>query len=420
VAVLDAGLARRHPEVARYYPTDVLVTGHDIIFFWVARMMMMGLRFKDEAPFHTVYIHALVRDEKGQKMSKSKGNIIDPLDLIDRYGADALRLTLTAMAAQGRDIKLAEGRVEGYRNFITKLWNAARFCEMNRCRAPDGFDPGGVRLPLARWLVGEVARATRATDQALADYRFNEAAGGLYQFVWGSFCDWFLELAKATLTGPDGAAKDEIRAVAGWALDHILVLMHPIIPFVTEELWRTLGDRDVQLIEAPWPAFGPGLEDAAADAELGWVIRLVSDIRSARAELNVPPGAMLPLVHRDAGAPTRARLAAHGEVIGRLARVENATAMDGALPKGSVQIVLDEATFGLPLAGVIDVAAEAQRLTKQIERLAAEIAKLEAKLADAAFIARAPEHVVETQRERRDEAAATRARLAGALAWLAG
>ncbi|MEX2650716.1 MAG: valine--tRNA ligase [Alphaproteobacteria bacterium] len=409
------------PEVARYYPTDVLVTGHDIIFFWVARMMMAGLRFMNAVPFRTVYIHALVRDEKGQKMSKSKGNIIDPLDLIDKFGADALRLTLTAMAAQGRDIKLSEGRVEGYRNFVTKLWNAARFCEMNGCRAPAGFDPGAVRSSLARWIVGEVARAARAVDGALEDYRFNDAAGGLYQFVWGTFCDWFLELAKPVLTGADGPDKDEIRAAAAWTLDQILVLLHPIVPFVTEELWATLGGpRSTMLIEAPWPEYADGLEDPKADAELGWIIRLITEIRSTRAELNVPPGATIPLLHRDVGSDTRSRLAAHGELIGRLARVGPIAAADGKLPGGAVQIVLDEATFALPLADVVDVAAETARLGKQIDKLVAEIARLDAKLADETFTARAPAHVVEQQAERREEASATRRRLETALGRLGG
>jgi valyl-tRNA synthetase len=402
------------PEVARYYPTDDLVTGFDIIFFWVARMMMMGLRFKDAAPFHTVYIHALVRDEKGQKMSKSKGNVIDPIDLIDKFGADALRLTLAAMAAQGRDIKLSEGRVEGYRNFITKLWNAARFCEMNGCAPVAGFDPAAVRSPLARWLVGEVTRAGRAVDRALAEYRFNEAAGGLYQFVWGTYCDWFLEFAKPALTGPDGALKDETRAVAAWAFDQILLLMHPIIPFVTEELWHARGARTRDLIEAPWPAYPETFEDAEADAELGWVVRLIAEIRSARAELNVPPGATVALAYRDAGAATLARLATHGDLIGRLARVGAAAPLSGAIGRGAVQIVLDEATFVLPIADIIDLEAEAARLAKQIDKLDGEIAKIEAKLADQGFVARAPEDVVAMQRERLDESRATRDRLARA------
>jgi len=413
------GWPDKTPELARYYPTDVLVTGFDIIFFWVARMMMMGLRFMGEVPFHTVYIHALVRDEKGQKMSKSKGNIIDPLDLIDKYGADALRFTLTALAAQGRDIKLSEQRVEGYRNFITKLWNAARFCEMNGCKAVPGFDPSAAKQPLNRWLAGEVARAARATEKALEDYRFNEAAGGLYQFVWGTFCDWYLELAKPVLTGPDGPEKDEVRATAAWALEQALHLMHPFAPFVTEELWRRIDDRrNQQLIEEAWPQYPAGIEDAGADAEMGWVIRLVSEIRSARAELNVPPASALVLLHRDAGPETQARLAAHGELIRRMARLERIEAAAGGIPKGSAQLVVDEATFALPLAEVIDLAAETRRLRKQADKLTDEIAKLEAKLADQAFVARAPEHVVEQQQERRAEAQATRTRLESALARL--
>jgi valyl-tRNA synthetase len=402
------------PELARYYPTDALVTGFDIIFFWVARMMMMGLRFMGEVPFRTVYIHALVRDEKGQKMSKSKGNIIDPLVLIDRYGADALRFTLAAMAAQGRDIKLSEARVEGYRNFVTKLWNAARFCAINGCVPNPAFAPERVALSIDRWLVGEVAGTTVAVERALEDYRFNDAANAVYHFVWGTFCDWFLEMAKPLLAGEDEAAKAEVRATAAWALDHILLLLHPFVPFVTEELWGRLGgSRTTALVEAAWPARGPTFPEA--EAEIAWVIRLISDIRSVRAELNVPPGATLELRVRGAGPETLRRIAAHGELVRRLARIE-AIGPDGTdEAKGAVQIVLDEATFVLPLGHLIDVAAESARLRKHVARLAGEIAKLEAKLADPDFTAKAPEHVIDTQRERLEEARATSGRIGAAL-----
>ncbi len=402
------------PELARYYPTDVLVTGFDIIFFWVARMMMMGLRFMGEVPFHTVYIHALVRDEKGQKMSKSKGNIIDPLDLIDKYGADALRFTLAAMAAQGRDIKLSEARVEGYRNFVTKLWNAARFCEMNGCaRVPD-FAPGRVALALNRWIVAETGRAVAAVGEALDDFRFNEAAGAIYHFTWGTFCDWYLEMAKPVLAGDDATATAEVRATAAWVLDHILLLLHPFAPFVTEELWGRLGGpRQAALIEASWP--GPVAAEPEAGAEMRWVIRLVSDIRSARAELNVPPGANVALEVRDAGASTQRRLEAHGDLIRRLARVESIAPAGATDPKGAVQIVIDEATFVMPLAHLIDVATEVARLRRQIDKLDGEIGKLTTKLADGSFAAKAPERVIEAQRERLDEATQTRQRIGAAL-----
>ncbi len=270
----------------------MLVTGFDIIFFWVARMMMMGLHFMKEVPFHTVYIHALVRDERGQKMSKSKGNVIDPLELIDEFGADALRFTLAAMAAQGRDIKLAKSRVEGYRNFGTKLWNAARFAEMNGVARDANYDPVAARVTVNRWIAGEAMRTERAVTRAIEEHKYNEAAGALYQFVWNVYCDWYLELIKPILTGGDEAAKAETRASAAWVLDQIMLLLHPFMPFVTEELWQQTAHREQWLIDAPWPSY-KGLGDSAADAEIGWVIRLISEVRSVRAEMNVPAGAKI-------------------------------------------------------------------------------------------------------------------------------
>ncbi len=408
------------PVLERYYPTDVLVTGFDIIFFWVARMMMMGLHFMGEVPFHTVYIHALVRDEKGQKMSKSKGNVLDPLELIDKYGGDALRFTLTAMAAQGRDVKLSQNRVEGSRNFITKLWNAARFCEMNGCAPVDGFDPYACRSTLNRWIVGEVAKAGRAIDAALEAYRFNDAANAIYQFIWGTFCDWYLEFSKPVLGGADGAAKDEVRATAAWVLDQILLLLHPIAPFVTEELWGRLAQRrETQLIAAPWPSYPDNAIDADADAELGWVVSLISEVRSARSELNVPPAAWIALLYSGANSETVGRIETHGELIKRLARLDRIAAVGGGAPAGSAQLVVDEATFALPLADVIDVRHEAERLALRMEKLDGEVARIDSKLGNEGFTARAPAHVVEEQRERRNEAEQTRARLAEALQRLA-
>ena len=408
------------PEMTRFYPTDVLVTGFDIIFFWVARMMMMGLHFTGQAPFHTVYIHALVRDEKGQKMSKSKGNVLDPLVLIEKYGSDTLRFTLTAMAAPGRDIKLSEGRIEGYRNFITKLWNAARFCEMNGCARRAGFDPQGCEQTLNRWIVGETARAGRAVDAALEAYRFNDAASAVYQFVWGSFCDWYLEFSKPALLGDDGPRKCEFQATAAWVLDQILLLLHPIAPFVTEELWGLLdGSRDSLLIEAPWPVYPEGAVDAAADAEISWLIGLISALRSTRSELNVPPSARLPLLHHDADAATVARLAAHGESLAVLARVDGIAALDGPAPKGSAQLVVGEATYVLPLEGVIDVGQEAARLARHLDKLDGEIAKIETKLGNEKFTSRAPAQVIEEQRQRRAAAIETRDKLAAAMKRLA-
>ena len=404
----------------RYYPGDVLITGFDIIFFWVARMMMMGLHFMGEVPFREVYIHALVRDEKGQKMSKSKGNIIDPLALIDRFGADALRFTLTSMAAQGRDIKLAESRVEGYRNFATKLWNAARFCEMNGCRPQPGFGPRSVRLPLNRWIAGEVAATGRRVEEALNGYRFNEAAAAIYHFAWGTFCDWYLEFAKPVLTGDDAAAGAETRATAAWTLDQILHLLNPIMPHVTEALWATIGDgRNELLLTAPWPDYAADLGDAAAAADMEWVIRLISMVRAVRSEMNVPAGAAVPLLVRDAAPQTAERLSRHGDLIARLARTDPPMLTEDPVPQGAAQAVLDEATLVIPLAGVIDLDKERARLGKEIARLAGELDKLSKKLANAQFLAKAPDAVVQEQRDRRDDAAATKARLEAAVARLA-
>ena len=401
-------------ELARYYPTDVLVTGFDIIFFWVARMMMLGLHFMEEVPFREVYIHALVRDEKGQKMSKSKGNVVDPLELIDTYGADALRFTLAAQAAQGRDIKLATSRVEGYRNFATKLWNAARFAEMNGAVPVKNFDPAHAKVTLNRWIAGEAERTAAQVTEALEAFRFNDAASAIYHFIWHVFCDWYLELSKPILAGKDEAAA-ETRAMTAFVLDAALKLLHPFMPFVTEELWTKLAPkegRESLLILAPWPKHR-GLENAEADAEIGWLIRLISEVRSVRSEMNVPAGAKVPLLVSGANEETKARIARHEETLLRLARLESVAI--GKPPQGAVQIVLDEATLALPLAGVIDVGAESQRLKREIDRVGSEIAQLDAKLANEKFVSRAPEHVVEEQRERKAEAQATAARLEQAL-----
>ena len=401
------GWPDKTPELARYYPTDVLVTGFDIIFFWVARMMMMGLHVMDQAPFRDVYIHALVRDEKGQKMSKSKGNVIDPLDLIGNYGADALRFTLAAMAAQGRDIKLSSSRVEGYRNFATKLWNAARFAEINNCVPQPDFDPATAKVTLNRWIAGESERTLAAVTEALQGFRFNEAAGAIYHFIWHVYCDWYLELIKPILAGADAAAAAETRAMTAYVLDQALKLLHPFMPFVTEELWvkrAPEAGRATLLMLAPWPEHR-GLENAEADAEIGWLIRFISEVRSVRAEMNVPAGAKVPLVVSGASDATRARVARHEETLLRLARLE--TIEFGASPHGAVQIVLDEAVLALPLAGIIDVDAEQKRLKREIDKVGSEIRQLDAKLGNEKFVSRAPEHVVEEQRERKTEAEAT-------------
>jgi valyl-tRNA synthetase len=404
------------PELAKYYPTSVLVTGWDILFFWVARMMMMGMHFMGgEVPFRTVYLHGLVTDEKGQKMSKSKGNIIDPLELIDKYGADALRFTMASMAASnaGR-LRLAPARVEGSRNFATKLWNATRYAEMNGAALPKDFDLATVGLTVNKWMLGELARANEAVDKALQEFRVNDAATQLYEFIWGVVCDWYVELTKPILQGADGPEKDETRAVTAFVLRETVKLLHPVMPFITEELWDKTGHRagHGMLIVQPWPA--PANADAAADAEMGWLVKLISDIRSARSELNVPAGAKLRLLVIGANATTQKRLETHRSAIERLARVEGIEPA-AAAPKAALQIVLDEATYALPVGDVIDLKAEAARLQKEIKKLEDEIAKIDAKLGNANFVARAPEEVVEEQRERRAQAEQTRARLSAAL-----
>jgi valyl-tRNA synthetase len=405
------------PELERYYPTNTLVTGFDIIFFWVARMMMMGLHFMDRVPFDTVYIHALVRDEKGAKMSKSKGNVIDPLDLVERYGADALRMTLAAMAAQGRDIRMSVQRVEGHRNFATKLWNAARFAEMNGCRRVEGFDPRGVRETLNRWAVGECAKATQEVAAGIEGYRFNEAALAAYRFVWNGFCDWTVELAKPVLQGEDSPAREETRATIAFILDEICKLLHPFMPFLTEELWAIKGKegapRPSVLALAPWPAL-EGLVDAAAEAEIGWVVDLVAEIRSARSETNVPAGAQIPLALVQPSPETRARVERWGETVRRLARISEIAFAD-APPPSSVQLIVRGEVAALPLEGIVDLAAERARLLKETQKLDGEIAKIDAKLGNADFLRRAPEEVVDEQRARREEAEARKAKIGEAL-----
>jgi valyl-tRNA synthetase len=404
-------------ELKRFYPTSVLVTGFDIIFFWVARMLMMGLHFMKEVPFHDVYIHALVRDEKGQKMSKSKGNVMDPLDIADKYGADALRFTLAAMAAQGRDIKLAPQRVEGYRNFATKLWNAARFSEMNECVRQRDFDPAGVKATLNQWIVGETERAVAAVTVGIEAYKFNDAAAAAYEFVWGDFCDWYLELIKPILAGDDEAAKSETRACVAWVLDQILKLLHPFMPFITEELWTHMVEHGVKretiLALSVWPV-PKGLQNAAADAEIEWVKRVISEVRSVRTEMNVPAGAKIPLVVTGVTPLVRQRALEHEDTISRLARLDSITFADHA-PKGSALIVVGDVTLALPLEGVIDMDAERKRLAKEIDKTDADRKKCEAWLGNEANVAKSPEHVVELNRERVADAVARIERLRAAL-----
>jgi valyl-tRNA synthetase len=412
------GWPEQTPELNTYYPTDLLVTSFDIIFFWVARMMMMGIHFMGDVPFKRVYIHALVRDEHGQKMSKTKGNVIDPLVLIEKYGADALRFTLTALTAQGRDIRLSEQRVEGYRNFATKLWNAARFCQMNECKPVPGFDPATVRLPVNRWAVGELALTATKTAEALDGLRFSEAALGIYQFAWGSFCDWYLEFTKPLIAvGGEDAA--ETRATTAWLLDQILLLLHPTMPFISEELYEKLGDRSGHLLAtSDWPEFPESIVDAAAKDEIDWLIRFISAIRSTRSDINVPASATITLVLKEGSPGTLARVGRHRGLIERLARVDAGEPSRAAPVGGAARIALDEMTIVLPLEGVIDFAVERARLEKEEKRLLGEIEKIDKKLGNSQFLERAPEEVVNELRDRRAGYAAALDKVRAALAML--
>lgn len=406
------------PTLGGRYSNDVLISGFDILFFWDARMMMQGLHFMKEVPFKTLYLHGLVRAADGQKMSKSKGNTVDPLGMIDKYGADALRFFMAAMESQGRDIKMDEKRLEGYRNFATKLWNAARFCQANGIAASKQLEALSPELAVNRWIIAETIATVQALDLALADLRFDEAANTIYQFVWSRFCDWYLELIKPLLQGEGVAAADaeETRAVAGWALDQILVMLHPFMPFITEELWSKMGPREHDLIVATWPMADARALDPSAAQEIDWLIRLVSEIRAARTELNVPPGARLPLHVRDASAETVARLARQEAALARLGRVDQAP---GDAPAGgALQLVVDEATFVMPLGDVVDLDAERTRLTKAIAAAEKERDGLAGRLGNPSFVERAKPEAVEKARADHAEKAAEAERLSAALARL--
>jgi len=417
------GWPEESADLARFYPTDVLVTSFDIIFFWVARMMMTGLRFMGRPPFRTVFINALVLDEKGQKMSKTRGNVIDPLDLVDAYGADALRFTLTAMSGPARNIRLSKQRVEGYRNFGTKLWNAARFCQLNGCIFDAGFEPESATGTLNRWLRGELARTIRAVTQALDSFAYDQAADALYRFVWKIFCDWHLELAKPVLSGEDEAAKRETRAMTAYVLEQTLKLLHPVAPFVTEALWTETAAPDTPrtgfLMEASWPEAPASFIDDGADAEIGWLIDLVSDIRSIRSEMNVPAGARTPLALIEAGEGTRERIARHRASLVALAGLDE-IAFAEAPPAGSASFPAGEATAALSIAEFINIDGETARLTKAKAAAAAEAERFAKKLANAEFMAKAPEAVVAENQEKLDEAHAVLAKLEAALARLRG
>jgi len=407
------------PELARYYKTDVLVTGFDIIFFWVARMMMMGLYCKGEVPFHTVYIHALVRDEKGAKMSKSKGNVIDPLTLCATYGADALRFTLASMAAMGRDIKLAEARVAGYRNFGTKLWNAARFCQMHGCFETAPIDPQTARLPLNQWIIGALIRTQNNITQALEAYRFNEAAQAIYHFVWSQFCDWYVEFAKPILQDETAQedAQIETRATTRWVLEHAFRLLHPFMPFVTEALWQETAKRAGMLTLADWPQFDTDLIHAQADEEVNYLIRMITEIRSVRAEMHVPAAAQIPLFVIGADEKTAAHMQKYADMLQKLARLSAIQQAD-TIPPECVQIVIDEVTLVLPLGDIIDLQAEAERLKKGLAKTENEIQKWTGKLENKGFLNKAPADEIEKTRAQLAETESIRDKLQTALARL--
>ncbi len=406
------------PELEKYYKTDVLITGNDIIFFWVARMMMTGIAFLDEVPFHSVYINSIVTDAKGKKMSKSVGNVIDPLELIDQYGADAVRFTLVSQESQARrQLRLSVNSVEGGRNFGTKIWNAARFAEMNECAYGPDFDPASVTQTVNKWIVGESAKARIAVDKALDEYRFDAAASALYAHTWRVFCDWYVEFAKPLLQGEDEAAKAETRATMAWALDQVLILLHPVMPFITEDLWAQTGTRAKPLIHTDWPEYGAEAIDEEASAEMAWVIGLIEQIRSVRMEMNVNAGAKLPLTLVDLDATARGRLDRNAPLIQCLARIETMT--DGPAAKGAVTLTLEGAVMALPLAGIIDVAVEKARLEKALAKIGKESGGLKAKLSNEKFLASAPDEVVAEQRDRLAAAEAEAAKLETALSVLA-
>ncbi len=406
------------PELQRYFPTSVLMTGQDILFFWVARMMMMQLAVVDQIPFHTVYLHGLVRDAKGKKMSKSLGNVIDPLEIIDEFGADALRFSSAAMAALGGVLKLDTQRIAGYRNFGTKLWNACRFAEMNGVW--DGHETR-TAVPEAtatvnRWIIGETGRVRATVDAALAEYRFNDAAMALYAFVWGKVCDWYIEFSKPLLA-ENAAERAETQAITAWVLDQCMILLHPMMPFITEELWSQTGTRAKLLVHGDWPEYGAEIADSAADDEMGWIIGLIEQVRSVRAQMHVPAGAYVPLQVIGLEESRRAAWDRNETLVKRLARIGDLIPVD-AFDKGTAAIGIDGGTFGLPLAGIIDIPEEKARLEKTLGKLAKEIGGMRGRLSNPKFAASAPEEVVAETRANLAAREAEEAKLKEAVARL--
>lgn len=416
------GWPHETPELKRYYPTDVLITGHDIIFFWVARMMMMGLHFMGDVPFHTVYINALVRDEKGKKMSKTKGNVVDPVDLIEAYGADALRFALASLAIPGRDVKFSKEHVEGCRNFGTKLWNAFRFAEMNGCHLTDDFNPRTIELPLNRWIVAEVTALAHKVTEAINTYKFNEASHLLYQFVWGTFCDWYLEFCKPKFT-TDGQDKIETQATVAFVMDQILRLLHPFMPYMTEVLWAHLRPSQGFLMEAKWPQDTP-LSFPLESQDIQWLIQVITEVRRIRTEMNVPVAAYLPLSFYEAAPETHRRITTYEDLLLKLARLKYIKVFSDPLSAkeadGTVQTVIEEATLVLPLGDAVDLQAEKSRLQKEIHKIEKEKQALQAKLANKEFLSQAPQHIVETQQQRFEAAHLAHEKLSQALEKLKG
>jgi len=390
------GWPDKTPELDKYYPGDVLVTGFDIIFFWVARMMMMGLYALDEVPFHKVYINGLVRDASGNKMSKSKGNVMDPLVLSEKYGTDAVRFTMCAMCGQGQDVRLAEQRIEGYRNFSTKLWNAARYCEMNDSLPQEEFDPSSVQQPYNQWIIHSLKQAEEGLTKSLGQYRFNDAANGIYQFVWGTFCDWYLEFTKPIINGDDEAAIAETKATTGWVLEQILLLLNPFMPYITEELHKQIAPasrKDELLLGSSWPEFDDALANDDIAAEIQWAQTVISDIRSIRADMSVPVKAKIDLIVEGANEGTATNLSKYAAQIKQMAKI-NDISTDATPPKGSLKAVIREATYNLPIADLIDLDQERERLNKEISKLDDNIKKISQQLENKNFVANAPEEII--------------------------
>jgi valyl-tRNA synthetase len=409
------GWPEKTPELEKYYPGDVLETGFDIIFFWVARMMMMGMYAMDgQVPFHTVYMHGLVRDAKGQKMSKSKGNVLNPLDLSERYGTDALRFTLCAMCGQGRDVKLAEQRLEGYRNFATKLWNAARYCQMNEAVPTEGFDPSTVKNPINQWIIDETMTVIATLDESIAQYRFNDAANGVYHFIWGTFCDWYLEFTKPLLNDENGDYIEETKATTGWVLDHILTILNPFMPYITETLYAEFhGDKEL-LMAQDWPFADMGLRHIQAHDEITWLRNLIMTVRSVRTDMNVPASAQLDILVMGASDEIKKRFETHMAIIAKMARIKAVNHVN-SIPVGAIQTVVGDMTIGLPVADIIDLDKERARLSKEIQKLEKDIKQIEGKLANQGFVQNAPEDVIEEQKQRKIDAQITVEKLNRAL-----